>query len=59
MQRQIEGSEWVVTAELPKGSKWIAEADSWDDALNWAFIFHQGEFSNIRIDLSNKAVERT
>lgn len=58
MQHQFEVSEWVVTAELPKGRMWIAEAKSWDDALDWASIFHQGEFSNIRIDHSNKAVDR-
>ena len=50
MQRQLESTGWVVTGELPKGSRWVAAADSWEDAVDWASIFQRGEFFNVRID---------
>ncbi len=50
MESQLEGSEWIVTGEFPKGNKWVASATSWDDALDWASIFQRGEFFHVRID---------
>lgn len=57
MAQQPAKLGWTVSGELPKGRKWCADADTWDDAVDWANTFQQGEFYNVRIVRKDDSTE--